>query len=220
MRRLTLEIFGASFERIKAASPYWNVKALEILHMLRSSKEEIASICRLEIAGSIPAGKNFLIGKKGIFSSFRAQILEREKSGAFIVYATGKPRLDVFPMNLIPPGGYVVSPLEFRDDRARMTFLGNASQVSSLLHGLQKQKVQHKVLDLTDAKFSPDSPLRGLTQKQLLAIRSAFELGYFDIPRRVSFEELGEKLRLDPSTLNIHLRKAQKKILSKMFSNQ
>jgi hypothetical protein len=79
MRKLTLEIFGASFERIKSASPYWNIKALEILHVLRSSKEEIASICRLEIAGSIPVGKDLLIGKKGIFSSFRAQILERKE---------------------------------------------------------------------------------------------------------------------------------------------
>ncbi len=219
MRRLTLEIFGASFQKIKAASPYRNIKALEILHVLRSSKEEIASICRLEIAGSIPVGKDFLIGKKGIFSSFKAQILEREKNGALIVYARGKPRLDVFPMNLIPPGGYIVSPIEFRE-RARMTFLGNARQVRSLLQGLQKQKIEHKVLALTDARFSPDSPLRGLTQKQLLATRSAYELGYFDVPRRVSSEELGEKLRLDPSTLNIHLRKAQKKILSKMFSNQ
>jgi predicted DNA binding protein len=123
-------------------------------------------------------------------------------------------------MNIIPSGGYVVSPLEFREDRARMTFLGSARQVSSLLQALQKQKIQHKVLDLTDAQFSPDSPLLGLTQKQLLAIRSAFELGYFDIPRRVSSEELGEKLRLDPSTLNIHLRKAQKKILSEIFSHK
>ncbi|MGH2639714.1 MAG: helix-turn-helix domain-containing protein, partial [Rhabdochlamydiaceae bacterium] len=179
-----LEIFGASFERIKAASPYRNIKALEILHVLRSSEKEIASICRLEIAGSIPVGKNLLIGKKGIFSSFRAQVLEREKNGTFIVYAYGKPRLGVFPISLIQGGGYIVSPLEFRDERARITFLGNARQVRRLLHIMKKEKIEHKVLALTDAKFSPDSPLHGLTQKQLLAIRSAFELGYFDIPRR------------------------------------
>ena len=220
MRRLTLEVYGQSFERIKAASPYWNVKALEILHVLRFSEREIASICRLEIAGSIPVGKNFLIGKKGMFSSFRAQILEREKGGAFIVYAHGKPSLGVFPAGLVQTGGYFVGPLEFRDERARITFLGNARQVRSLLQTMKKERIEHRVLASTDAKFSPDSSLRGLTQKQLVAIRSAFELGYFDIPRRVSSEDLGEKLRLDPSTLNIHLRKAEKKILSEILSNQ
>lgn len=219
MRRLTLEVYGASFERIKAASPYRNVKSLEILHVLRSSEKEIASICRLEIAGSSSVGRKFLIGKKGIFSSFRAQILEREKNGAFIVFAYGRPRLDAFPMSLFQTGGYMVTPLEFRGERARITFLGSASQVRSLLQNMRKEKIEHKVLALTDAKFPPDSPLRGLTQKQLQAIRSALELGYFDIPRRVSSEDLGEKLRLDPSTLNIHLRKAQKKILSEVFTN-
>ena len=220
MRRLTLEVYGQSFERIKAASPYWNVKALEILHVLRFSEREIASICRLEIDGSISAAKDLIIGKKGMFSSFRAQILEREKGGAFIVYARGKPSLGAFPAGLVKTGGYFVSPLEFRDGRARIAFLGNARQVRSLLQTMKRAKIEHRVLALTDATFPPDSPLQGLTRKQLLTIRSALELGYFDVPRRVSSEDLGERLRLDPSTLNIHLRKAQKKILSEVLSNQ
>jgi predicted DNA binding protein len=54
---------------------------------------------------------------------------------------------------------------------------------------------------LTDAKFSPESPLSRLTEKQRQAIVTAFEYSYFDAQLRISSEQLAKRLGLVKSTL-------------------
>ncbi len=54
----------------------------------------------------------------------------------------------------------------------------------------------------------------GLTFRQERDIRMAFELGYFDIPSRINLDELASKIGCSKSTLNIILRRAERKIIS------
>jgi predicted DNA binding protein len=42
---------------------------------------------------------------------------------------------------------------------------------------------------------------------------TAFALGYYDVPRRISSEELSRHLNADKSTIVEHLRKAEKKLI-------
>jgi predicted DNA binding protein len=42
----------------------------------------------------------------------------------------------------------------------------------------------------------------------------AFELGYFDIPSRITLDELASRVGCSKSTLNIILRRAERKIIS------
>jgi len=54
----------------------------------------------------------------------------------------------------------------------------------------------------------------GLTFRQERDIRMAFELGYFDIPSRITLDELASRVGCSKSTLNIILRRAERKIIS------
>ena len=54
----------------------------------------------------------------------------------------------------------------------------------------------------------------GLTFRQERDLRIAFDLGYFDIPSRITLDELASKVGCSKSTLNVILRRAERKIIS------
>jgi hypothetical protein len=49
----------------------------------------------------------------------------------------------------------------------------------------------------------------GLTDRQRAAVRTAYELGYFDIPRKASLEDVAAELGITASSLSERLRRAQ-----------
>lgn len=58
-----------------------------------------------------------------------------------------------------------------------------------------------------------ENVLNGLTHKQVEALVTALEKGYFDSPARISADELARALGLSRSTLSEHLRKAEGRLL-------
>lgn len=77
--------------------------------------------------------------------------------------------------------------------------------------------MQAKVISLTDARVPPESPLAPLTERQRKVLITAYKLGYYDVPRRISSKDLAQRLDLVKSTFSAHIRKAEgrlKQILS------
>jgi DNA-binding NarL/FixJ family response regulator len=65
-------------------------------------------------------------------------------------------------------------------------------------------------------EYSPDSHdiLSVLTERQLEVFRTAVELGYYEIPRRATHQDIADHLDCAPSTVDEHLRKAESRVLS------
>ncbi|UPW01517.1 helix-turn-helix domain-containing protein [Halorussus gelatinilyticus] len=61
----------------------------------------------------------------------------------------------------------------------------------------------------------PEPPGDGLTDRQHEALRTAYELGYFEIPRRTSLREVAEELGVSASSTSERLRRAQTEIIEK-----
>lgn len=59
----------------------------------------------------------------------------------------------------------------------------------------------------------PERPGDGLTDLQHEALRVAYEMGYFDIPRRASLTDIAAELAIAPSSLSERLRRAQTHLL-------
>jgi predicted DNA binding protein len=57
-----------------------------------------------------------------------------------------------------------------------------------------------------------------LTEKQRTVLSSAFDNGYYDMPRRIDSKELAEKLDLRSSTFIEHRRKAERRLLASVLS--
>jgi predicted DNA binding protein len=104
-----------------------------------------------------------------------------------------------------------------RDGRLRITLLGNARSLRIFLKTLQKVRLHPKIVSLTDAVFSLNSPLERLTEKQKTVIIDAFKNGYYDFPRKIGSEALAKKLGIREPTLVIHRRKAERKLFAHML---
>ena len=63
---------------------------------------------------------------------------------------------------------------------------------------------------------STSSLFGGLTRKQVQALVFALENGYYQVPKKVTTEEMANKLRLPRTTYEEHLRKAEGKVLRSM----
>ena len=67
--------------------------------------------------------------------------------------------------------------------------------------------------------FDPrDQPLDALTARQQEVVQIAFDIGYFDVPRGASTEEVAAELELDASTVSEHLQRAERNLLSTVLS--
>jgi len=214
MRRLILEIsekellkFGLEME------PFQKIKSLDFLHILRQDPEEFAVISRVEFKDDSSKIEDLLAG--GLLAE--AQLLEQEKNRTYKVFLKGGPSLSSI-IDTLGIGGYLFLPLEIRGEKLTISFLGNAKQVGEFIKKITALGIKHKVVLLTEANFSPDSPLSKLTEKQREVLIAAFKLGYYDLPRRINSQKLAEKLHIGSSTVGEHLRKAERLLLKHILA--
>ncbi len=59
-----------------------------------------------------------------------------------------------------------------------------------------------------------------LTERQEEILKTAYEMGYFEYPKKISIKELAERLNMSISTLSETLRKSEKKVLRYYFSDK
>ena len=99
------------------------------------------------------------------------------------------------------------------------------ADVRGLLKGLDRvgtTEVLHKK-EITEGSVADDTFLISfnslfgqLTRKQMMAIVSAIENGYYEIPRRVTADQLAKRNGQPRSTFEEHIRKAESKVVLAM----
>ncbi|HXY87449.1 MAG TPA: helix-turn-helix domain-containing protein [Candidatus Acidoferrales bacterium] len=214
MLRLIVELSAQDFSKFDPESSFEKMKSMEVLHFLKYDHWEVAKILRVE----------FNEPNASIEAVFRdrlieAQILEQEKEKK-----TGRDIYTYF-IKVRPPlairrdqdpkavGGYLSLPYVVKDGKVKITFLGNTKQMRTSIKIFEDAGVRYRVVSLTDAKISPYSLISRLTEKQRNALITAYTLGYYDVPRKISLVQLAKTLNLARSTLDKHLRKAEQRLL-------
>lgn len=67
--------------------------------------------------------------------------------------------------------------------------------------------------------FTPgDEPFEMLTDRQQEVMQTAFDIGYFEVPRAATTEEIAAELDLDTSTVAEHLQRAERNLLSSLLT--
>lgn len=77
-----------------------------------------------------------------------------------------------------------------------------------------------RLVERGDENASPTGAalLDSLTEKQRIALRTAYFGGLFEWPRRSTGQELADSLGVSPPTFSQHLRAAERKLLGKLFA--
>lgn len=214
MRRLILEF---SINDLKSKnvdlSLLRNVKTLEVLQLLRQDEEETAAIGRIEVEDEVSNIEDYF---KLILGNTAKVQLDREKGGAYIIFAKHKMSSPPLTDDMKDLGVYTVSH-EIKEGKLKLTILGDARQLRVAFEKLEKSGTRFKIVSSTDAKFPSDSPLNILTEKQRRVLTTAYALGYYDTPRKIDSEQLAKRLKLKRSTLVVHRRKAEQRILTQML---
>jgi hypothetical protein len=123
-------------------------------------------------------------------SSEEVSVLHQEAVDTYVCFYRKRPIRRLLSIISSVPGGYLSTPYEVRDGRLRITLLGNARSLRIFLKTLQKERLHPKIVSLTDAVFSLNSPLERLTEKQKTVIMDAFKNGYYDFPRKIGSRRL------------------------------
>ncbi|MGD2249250.1 MAG: helix-turn-helix domain-containing protein [Candidatus Methanofastidiosia archaeon] len=76
---------------------------------------------------------------------------------------------------------------------------------------------EFKTVSFKHTSFSEYNILSCLTTRQKEVVTTAQKSGYYDMPRKISTEELSKKLGIGTSTTLEHLRKAEHRILSSIL---
>ncbi|WP_255152524.1 helix-turn-helix domain-containing protein [Halorarius halobius] len=106
------------------------------------------------------------------------------------------------PIGCLPDGG------------VRVTIVGTDGAISDAVEAAPDS------LDVRLERFGPYEPsteedfFASLTSRQRDTFTAAMELGYYEVPRRTTHEELAEELGVSRSTVGEHLRKIEARALS------
>lgn len=105
------------------------------------------------------------------------------------------------------------------EDDARLSFTGSHEAIRSLLMEYEDSGVEPQLEKL--GSYEGDThPLDVLTERQAEILETAYRLGYYDVPRTVSTDELAGDLGLDASTVSEHLQRAEHNLLKQHFRGE
>lgn len=105
---------------------------------------------------------------------------------------------------------------EFGDHDATLSLVGSQETISGTIREYEDAGVS---LDLRrlGAYDGGDRPLSVLTERQREVLLTAFELGYYDVPREASAEAVAAELDLDASTVVEHLQRAERNVFRRLL---
>jgi DNA-binding CsgD family transcriptional regulator len=98
-------------------------------------------------------------------------------------------------------------------DDTTMSLVGPQDAISETIDGYETAGVSAN-LERIGAYAGSRQPLEALTDRQREVIQTAFDMGYYEVPREVSTSDVAAELDLDPSTVTEHLQRAERNVLS------
>jgi len=217
MRRITMEfdyqkawklIFGTNSEK---------VEVLEALRCFKCDAEGLAIICRIRLKDRSITVQDLLMGN-GLLTNI--EFLYKEKDGSLVVFIEGRSVVPKLSKDIKPPKMLMARPPNFLDvDRMKVEMIGKENEIKEFLHYTNTWAGNSfKILGLTSIDAKGESLLSMLTARQRQMLLTAYTLGYYDVPRRISSDDLSRHLNVDKSTIVEHLRKAERKLMGSIIA--
>jgi DNA-binding CsgD family transcriptional regulator len=217
MRRITMEfdyqkawkwIFGSNSEK---------VEVLEALRCFKCDTQGLAIICRIRLKDRKITIQDLLMGK-GLLTNI--ELLYKEKDGSLVVFIEGRSCVPKPPKDIKEPKMLMTRPPDFLDvDRMKVEMIGKEDEIKKMVHYANKWgDNSFKILGLTSIDAKGESLLSKLTSRQRQILLTGYALGYYDVPRRISSDDLSRHLNVDKSTIVEHLRKAERKLIGSIIA--
>lgn len=93
-----------------------------------------------------------------------------------------------------------------------LSIIGSQDQIGRSVEGMISAGMNVELERLKEYSGS-ESTMELLTDRQREVVRTAHSLGYYDVPRSASTEDVARELDLDPSTVAEHLQRAERHLM-------
>lgn len=139
--------------------------------------------------------------------------------GAFYVYILDSMNdplrtlfdiVDKSPVVILPPVEYAP------DGMVSYAAFGPAREIQKAIDQFP-DPIDATITEVGSMQAIPELTDSILSDRQQDAVTAALALGYYDIPREASYEEIAEEIGCAPSTAAEHIQKAESKILRSVF---
>jgi predicted DNA binding protein len=105
---------------------------------------------------------------------------------------------------------------ELDDRHATMSLVGPHEAIFDTINEFKAAGVSPDLRKLGSYKGRKE-PIDALTDRQREVIRTAFDMGYYEVPREASMEQVATELGLDGSTVAEHLQRAERNVLRQIL---
>lgn len=98
-----------------------------------------------------------------------------------------------------------------------LSVVGSQDEISRSIAAIDEAGMTPLLERLSDFEGSNASSVDRLTERQRDVIETAHSMGYYDVPRAASTDDVAEEVGLDPSTVSEHLQRAERNILDQLL---
>lgn len=100
-----------------------------------------------------------------------------------------------------------------------LSLVGSQETIRDMIRNFQEAGVVPDLQKLGEYEGGKRA-LETLTDRQLEVIQTAYQMGFYDVPREASMDDIAEEVGVDPSTVSEHLQRAERNLLSQQFAAQ
>jgi len=119
---------------------------------------------------------------------------------------------DPFLLHAIIRCGVLVNfPVRVREGYAYWRLVSSRESIDKLLTLFDQKGIEYTILRIGNSPYSIDDDKNKLTLDESTILNKALSLGFFEIPRKITLEELANMLGKSKSALSVTLRKIIKK---------
>lgn len=122
---------------------------------------------------------------------------------------------DVQPMQAL---GISSSEIRVGEGGIEVTLVGEQDDIAHGIEAYDDAGMSVALQRISDYT-GPTTALDTLTDRQREILETAFDLGYFEVPRNVSTDDVAAELDLDHSTVAEHIRRAERNLLSELLAS-
>ncbi|HDZ19609.1 MAG TPA: hypothetical protein ENH75_15025 [archaeon] len=141
-------------------------------------------------------------------SVFEFSVLEKEENKIKINIKTKDPLL---LYAIIKCGVLVNFPVRVQEGYAFWRLVSSRDRIDRLLSIFEEKKINFQLLRIGNSPYNIEDNKNILTLNESNILETAISLGFFEVPRHISLEELANRLEKSKSSLSVMLRKIIKK---------
>ncbi len=112
---------------------------------------------------------------------------------------------------VIKCGVLIDFPVRVKEGYAYWKLISNRTKIIDLLKVFDQKGIKYDLLRIGNAPYDLTATENQLNLEEETTLNKAIETGFFEIPRRISLEELANQLGKSKSSLSVMLRKIIKK---------